>query len=58
MQGDFTKSDRKRIRQLADLAWERGLRVELRKIAVAMEEMELKWFDENIPIAVRDPASP
>ena len=40
MQGDFTKSDRKRIRQLADLAWERGLRVELRKIAVAMEEME------------------
>ena len=40
MQGDFTKSDRKRIRQIADLAWERGLRIELRKIAVAMEEME------------------
>ena len=40
MQGDFTKSDRKRIRQLADLAWERGLRFELRKIAVAIEEME------------------
>lgn len=40
MHGDFTKSDRKRIRQLADLAWERGLRFELRKIAVAIEEME------------------
>ena len=40
MQGDFTKSDRKRIRQLADLAWERGLRMELRKIAEAIEEME------------------
>jgi hypothetical protein len=40
MQGDFTKSDRKRIRQLADLAWERGLRFELRKIAVAIEEMD------------------
>jgi len=40
MQADFTKSERKRIRQLASLAWERGLRIELRKIAVAVEEME------------------
>ncbi|HRX81107.1 MAG TPA: hypothetical protein P5307_18690 [Pirellulaceae bacterium] len=40
MHGDFTKSDRKRIRELADLAWDRRLRLELRKIAVAMEEME------------------
>ena len=40
MQGDFTKSERKRIRQLASLAWERGLRIELQKIAGAMEEME------------------
>jgi hypothetical protein len=40
MQGDFTKSERKRIRQIADLAWERGRRIELRKIAVAIEEME------------------
>src|SRR5210317_1770339 len=40
MQSDFTKSERKRIRQLASLAWQRGLRIELRKIAVAIEEME------------------
>ena len=40
MRSDFTKSEKKRIRQLADLAWDRGLRLELRKIAVAIEEME------------------
>jgi hypothetical protein len=40
MQGDFTKSEKKRIRQLADLAWDRALRIELQKIAAAIEEME------------------
>ncbi len=40
MQGDFTKSERKRIRRLASLAWDHGLRIELRKIAEAIEEME------------------
>ena len=40
MQGEFTRSEKKRIRQLAGLAWDRGLRIELRKIAVAIEEME------------------
>lgn len=40
MQGDFTRSDKKRIRQLADLAWDRELRIELQKIAAAIEEME------------------
>ena len=40
MQGNFTKSERTRIRQLADLAWDRALRRELRNIAVAIDEME------------------
>ncbi len=40
MHGDFTKSEGKKIRQLAGLAWERELRDELRKIAAAIEEME------------------
>jgi hypothetical protein len=40
MPGDFTKSERKRICQLADLVWDRGLRFELRNIAVAIDEME------------------
>ncbi len=40
VQGDFTKSEKKRICQLGDLAWYRGQRLELRNIAVAIEEME------------------
>ena len=40
MQDNLTKSERKRIRQLAGLAWERGLRTELRKIGTAIEEMD------------------
>jgi hypothetical protein len=40
MQGDITKSEKKRIRQLADLAWDRELRIELQKIAAAIEEMK------------------
>ena len=40
MQGDFTKSERKRIRQLASLAWERELRGALGDIAAAIAEME------------------
>lgn len=40
MDRDFTKSERKRIRQLADIAWARELRMELQKIASAIEQME------------------
>lgn len=40
MPSDFIKSERKRIRQLASLAWERVLRIELLKIASAIEEMK------------------
>lgn len=40
MQGDFTKSEIMRIRQLAHLAWDRELRIELQKIGAAIEEME------------------
>ncbi len=40
MQGDFTKSERKKIRQLASLAWERELRVALLDIAAAVAEMK------------------
>ena len=40
MSGDLTKADKKKVRQLASIAWERELRIELRKIGVAIEEME------------------
>jgi hypothetical protein len=48
--GNLTKADKKRVRQLAGIAWERELRCELRKIAAAIEEMEnnsLSPFDVN-----------
>lgn len=50
MSGDLTKADKKKVRQLASIAWERELRHELRKIAEAIEEMEndsLSPFDVN-----------
>lgn len=37
---DFTKSERKTIRKLAALAWERQLRSELHKIATAISDMD------------------
>jgi hypothetical protein len=48
--GDLTKADKKKVRQLAGIAWERELRCELRKIAAAIEDMEnnsLSAFDVN-----------
>ena len=48
--GDLTKAERKQIRRLAGIAWERELRDELRKIATAIHEMEndtLTPFDVN-----------
>ena len=50
MSGDLTRADKRRVRQLADLAWERELRFELRKIGVAIQEMEnasLSPFEVN-----------
>ena len=50
MRGDLTKADKKRVRQLADITWERELRCELRKIAAAIQEMEnssLSPFEVN-----------
>ena len=50
MSGDLTKADKKKVRQLAGIAWERELRGELRSIADAIDEMEngsLSSFDVN-----------
>ena len=50
MSGDLTKADKKKVRQLAGIAWERELRGELRSIADAIDEMEngsLSPFDVN-----------
>ena len=50
MSGDLTKADKKKVRQLAGIAWERELRDELRGIAAAINEMEngsLSTFDVN-----------
>ena len=50
MSGDLPKADKRKVRQLAGIAWERELRQELRKIAAAIEEMEngaLSPFDVN-----------
>lgn len=47
---DFTKSERKTIRKLAELAWERQLRSELHKIAAAIADMDrevLSPFEVN-----------
>ena len=47
---DFTKSERKTIRKLAELAWERQLRSELHKIAIAITDMDkevLSPFEVN-----------
>ena len=47
---DFTKSERKTIRKLAALAWERQLRSELHKIAAAIADMDkevLSPFEVN-----------
>jgi hypothetical protein len=51
MSGHLTKSDKKKVRQLAGLAWERELRQELRKIGAAIEEME---NDSLSPLEVND----
>ena len=40
MSGDLTRADKKKVRQLAGIAWERELRSELIGIAVAINEME------------------
>ena len=50
MRGDLTKADKKKVRRLAGIAWERELRNELRRIAAAIDEMEngsLSPFDVN-----------
>ena len=50
MSGDLTKADKRKVRQLAGIAWERELRNELRQIAAAIEDMEngsLSPFDVN-----------
>ena len=47
---DLTKADRRRVWDLAGIAWERELRCELSKIAAAIEQMEnnsLSPFDVN-----------
>ena len=40
MSGEFSKSDRRAIRELADLAWERELRRELRILSKTIQQME------------------
>ena len=50
MSGDLTKADKRKVRQLAGIAWERELRDEIRGIAAAINEMEngsLSPFDVN-----------
>ena len=50
MSGDLTRADKKKVRQLAGIAWERELRSELLGIAAAINEMEnglLSPFDVN-----------
>lgn len=50
MSGDLTKADKKRVRQLAGIAWERELRHEICGIAAAINEMDngsLSPFDVN-----------
>ena len=50
MSGDLTKADKKKVRELAGIAWERELREEIRGIADAINEMEngsLSPFDVN-----------
>ena len=50
MSGDLTKADKKKVRQLAGIAWERELRSEILGIAAAINEMEnglLSPFDVN-----------
>ena len=50
MRRDVTKSERKKIRQLAGIVWERELRHEIQKIANAickMDAAELSPFDVN-----------
>lgn len=51
MSGHLTKAEKKKVRQLAGIAWERELRLELRKIATAIEEME---NDSLSPFEVSD----
>lgn len=51
MSGHLTKAEKKKVRQLAGIAWERELRLELRKIAAAIEEME---NDSLSPFEVSD----
>ena len=53
MSGDLTRADKKNVRQLAGIAWERELRRELIGIAAAINEMEnglLSPFDVNARI--------
>lgn len=53
MSGDLTKADKKKVRQLAGIAWERELREEIRGIADAIDEMEngsLSPFDVDVRI--------
>ncbi|TWU20778.1 hypothetical protein [Bythopirellula polymerisocia] len=55
MSGDLTKADKRKVRQLAGIAWERELRQELLKIAAAIEEMEngsLSPFEVNDSIHI------
>ncbi|MCA9259968.1 MAG: hypothetical protein KDA61_12240 [Planctomycetales bacterium] len=40
MSGDWTKADRRSVRRLADVAWQRELRRELHQIAISIQEME------------------
>lgn len=40
MSGELCKSDRRTIRKLADLAWDRELRRELRVISTTIQQME------------------
>ena len=50
MSGDLSKADKKKVRHLAGIAWERELRNEIRGIAAAINEMEngsLSAFDVN-----------
>ncbi len=38
--GEFTKAEKKQVRELAGIAWERALRAEVLKIGEAIARME------------------
>ena len=52
--GHLTKADKKKVRQLAGIAWERELRHELRKIGAAIEETINEFAPQVIGISARN----